>query len=156
MRQETLCLIIQGERLLLGYKKRGFAMGKWNGFGGKVNPEETLEAAALREVEEEVGLTIHPHDLKAVGVLTFYFTNHPGWNRDVHLFLAEAWQGEPRESEEMRPEWFPIDQLPFQSMWSDDPLWLPLVLAGKKIKGEFHFSDDQGRIEKHLINESAT
>lgn len=32
--------------VLLGMKKRGFGAGKWNGFGGKVQPGETIEEAA--------------------------------------------------------------------------------------------------------------
>lgn len=34
--------------VLLGMKKRGFGAGKWNGFGGKVQPGETIEEAARR------------------------------------------------------------------------------------------------------------
>jgi len=34
--------------ILLGYKKRGFGAGKWNGFGGKVEIGETVEDAAKR------------------------------------------------------------------------------------------------------------
>ncbi len=34
--------------MLLGLKKRGFGAGKWNGFGGKVNPGEDIVDAALR------------------------------------------------------------------------------------------------------------
>jgi hypothetical protein len=33
-------------RVLLGWKKRGFGAGKWNGFGGKVEPEDVSMAAA--------------------------------------------------------------------------------------------------------------
>jgi len=32
----TLAFIYKGEKVLLGYKKRGFGEGRWNGFGGKV------------------------------------------------------------------------------------------------------------------------
>lgn len=39
-----------GPRLLLGRKLRGFGEGYLNGFGGKVEPGETIEAAAAREV----------------------------------------------------------------------------------------------------------
>ena len=35
-------------QVLLGYKKRGFAHGRWNGFGGKVEPNETIREAAVR------------------------------------------------------------------------------------------------------------
>jgi hypothetical protein len=46
----TLALIVHDSRrrLLLGLKKRGFGQGKWNGFGGKVEPGETITQAALR------------------------------------------------------------------------------------------------------------
>jgi 8-oxo-dGTP pyrophosphatase MutT (NUDIX family) len=34
--------------ILLGMKKRGFGAGKWNGFGGKLEENESNEAAAKR------------------------------------------------------------------------------------------------------------
>lgn len=42
--------------VLLGLKKRGFGTGKWNGFGGKVEPGETIRQAAIREMKEEAGI----------------------------------------------------------------------------------------------------
>ena len=44
----TLAFIRDGDRLLLGMKKRGFGAGKWNGFGGKVDPGETILQGAVR------------------------------------------------------------------------------------------------------------
>lgn len=44
----TLVFIIEPERILLGMKKRGFGAGWWNGFGGKVQADETIEEAARR------------------------------------------------------------------------------------------------------------
>ena len=38
----TLVYIRDEENILLGLKKRGFGTGKWNGFGGKVEPSETI------------------------------------------------------------------------------------------------------------------
>lgn len=46
------------DQILLGMKKRGFGMGKWNGFGGKVEPGETIEEGALREMAEESGVCV--------------------------------------------------------------------------------------------------
>ena len=46
----TLAFIRDGERLLLGMKKRGFGAGKWNGFGGKVDPGETILQGAVRYI----------------------------------------------------------------------------------------------------------
>lgn len=38
--------------VLLGWKKRGFGAFRYNGFGGKVEPGETVAAAAARELLE--------------------------------------------------------------------------------------------------------
>ena len=43
----TLMLVVKDGRVLLGEKKRGFGMGKWNGFGGKVEAGETILEAAI-------------------------------------------------------------------------------------------------------------
>eukprot|EP00056_Hartaetosiga_gracilis_P017259 m.6783 g.6783 ORF g.6783 m.6783 type:complete len:151 (-) comp5533_c0_seq1:454-906(-) len=40
------------KRILLGMKKRGFGKGKFNGFGGKLEKGETVEEAAVRELQE--------------------------------------------------------------------------------------------------------
>jgi NADH pyrophosphatase NudC (nudix superfamily) len=44
----TLVLIYNRTHVLLGMKKRGFGVGRWNGFGGKVQEGESLENAARR------------------------------------------------------------------------------------------------------------
>ena len=47
-KQFTIVFIIQEQNILLGLKKRGIGVGKWNGFGGKVEANETIEDAAKR------------------------------------------------------------------------------------------------------------
>ncbi len=44
----TLVSVIKDDKILLGLKKRGFGVGWWNGFGGKINNGETIEEAAKR------------------------------------------------------------------------------------------------------------
>jgi len=44
----TLTIIRNNGNILLGMKKRGFGVGRWNGFGGKVNSDETILEAAKR------------------------------------------------------------------------------------------------------------
>jgi 8-oxo-dGTP diphosphatase / 2-hydroxy-dATP diphosphatase len=132
----TLCLIQRGDEILLGMKKRGFGVGRWNGFGGKLKPDETLEQAAEREVWEEVGMKIEKID--EMGVLDFEFENDPQI-LEVHIFKAIDFSGEPRESEEMQPRWFKTDEIPYDNMWPDDIFWMPHFLSGKKFKGQFLF-----------------
>ncbi|KAM6967179.1 oxidized purine nucleoside triphosphate hydrolase [Tautogolabrus adspersus] len=132
----TLVLVVRPGRVLLGMKKRGFGEGKWNGFGGKVQPGETIEDAARRELQEESGLTVD--DLKKVGNITFEFVGETQL-LDVHVFRADDYHGEPTESEEMRPQWFESDKIPFSEMWADDIMWFPLLLQNKKFVGHFKF-----------------
>ena len=44
----TLLFVLKPGKVLLGFKKRGFGAGRWNGFGGKVQHDETIEEAAVR------------------------------------------------------------------------------------------------------------
>ncbi|XP_026224073.1 7,8-dihydro-8-oxoguanine triphosphatase isoform X1 [Anabas testudineus] len=132
----TLVLVVQPGRVLLGMKKRGFGAGKWNGFGGKVQPGETIEDAAKRELLEESGLTVDA--LEKVGNIKFEFVGETEL-LDVHIFRADTYNGEPTESEEMRPQWFECDQIPFSRMWADDVLWFPLLLQKRKFVGYFKF-----------------
>lgn len=134
----TLCMIYQHPKILLGMKKRGFGKDIWNGFGGKLNDGESIEEAAIREVREETGIKINKIEKK--GIIDFEFKDNPEI-LEVHIFKADEFEGEPLETEEMRPKWFHIDEIPFEEMWSDDIHWLPLFLDGKKFRGKFLFDD---------------
>lgn len=129
-------MVHQGSKLLLGMKKRGFGEGRWNGFGGKLNDGESILDAAVREMKEEVGIT--PLDLEERGVINFEFENDPKI-LEVHIFSVTKFTGETTETEEMRPQWFETDKIPYEQMWSDDVHWLPLFLQVKKFKGTFLF-----------------
>ena len=68
----TLVLLRQENWVLLGMKKRGFGVGKWNGFGGKLEPGETVVEAAAREVREECGYIVNTTDLGTGGFWKFW------------------------------------------------------------------------------------
>lgn len=153
MRPTTLCLAIKDNKILLAMKKRGFGAGKLNGVGGKVEESETIEDAALREMKEEVGLVAEHSNIDKVGKIQFHFKDKPEWNQEMHVFLVKDWQGEPQESEEMKPQWFNHSDIPFDAMWPDDKHWLPLVLAGKKIEGKFEFINEGANINEFDIRE---
>lgn len=136
----TLVFIYNDKQILLGMKKRGLGADRWNGFGGKVHAGESIVEAAARELHEEVGVTAL--DIKHRGINTFNLAKFPE-PLEVHIFSASKINGTPTESEEMRPQWFDLDKVPYEIMWVDDKFWLPQVLAGKNVKGAFAFGDEQ-------------
>jgi len=144
----TLCIVYRHPRLLLGMKKRGFGIGRWNGFGGKVLEGESIEEAARRELLEEVGL--EATGLSYAGMLNFRFRTGSPTFLEVHVFRVLNFLRTPCETEEMKPQWFHIERIPFNEMWPGDREWLPLFLAGKKFEGNFLFQDHYTLVDSQL------
>jgi len=128
-------------------------VGKWNGCGGKLLAGESYQTAAVRELAEEIGVVVSESDLIPVGHLMFYFPHKPDFDHDVEIFLVRKWQNLPQETDEMRPQWFAFDQVPYDQMWADDKFWMPKVLAGKTIEGECYFTEDDEGIIKFDLRE---
>lgn len=135
----NLCFILNGEQVLLIRKKRGLGAGKINAPGGKIEPGETALASALRETHEEVGVV--PLQPEKRAELFFQFAD--GYSLHCSVFLAAGCLGEPVETAEAAPFWQSRDAIPYEEMWEDDRHWLPLLLAGERLRGYFTFDGDQ-------------
>ena len=149
MLETTLCLLKKDNKILLAMKKRGFGEGKYNGVGGKIERGETPEEAMIRETQEEIAVT--PMEYEKVGIIEFD-EFYKGQKEKVmfHLYVASEWQGEPTESDEMKPEWFDIQSIPYDKMFPDDKYWLPLILEGRKIKAYFDFDEEWNLLGKKI------
>jgi len=143
----TLCVVHNDVHILLGMKKRGFGEGKWSGFGGKVLEGETAEEGAVRELKEKSGITAL--SLEKKGVLHFIFEENPE-ALEVHIFAVFEYEGEHEETEEMIPQWFIHNEIPFDEMWEDGKYWLPVLLDGKSFYGKFYFLNDGGLFDFEL------
>jgi len=152
-----LCLIFDEENslILLGMKKRGFGVGKYNGFGGHVDPGESFEQACSRELLEECGLSYSLTKENKVGEFDFYFPHKPEFDQTVHVYLIKNIHGDPIESEEMAFRWFPVGEIPYSQMWDDDKYWVPHVIHGKKLRATFVFKNENNEniVAKKLIKE---
>lgn len=134
----TLIFVVKEASLLLIRKKRGLGAGKINAPGGRLDPGEDPVRGAIREAEEELRIT--PLDPRYSGENRFQFVD--GYSIHVHVFKATDFAGEPSETDEASPLWAPLDRIPYQEMWEDDPLWVPLVLQGVRFSGRYLFHDD--------------
>ncbi len=151
-----LCLLTRtggdgAPEVLLGRKKTGFGTGKIVALGGHVEPGETAAEAAAREATEESGIRVTPGSLLLAAHVTFLFPSHPTWDMTTEIFTTAHWDGEAAESEEIRPEWFPVASLPFAQMWDDAPHWLPRVLNGERLRATFSYAGDNETVASSMI-----
>lgn len=133
----TLMFLHHAGRVLLIRKRRGHGAGKINGPGGKPEPGETPLQCVIRETEEETGVQVQAPRLAAV--FRFIDLHQTDWLG--FIYRGRCWSGEPRVTAEAFPDWYPVTELPFDEMWEDDRLWLPRVLSGDCLEGDFLFAD---------------
>lgn len=148
----NLCFIVKGGRALLIRKKRGLGAGKINAPGGKLERGESALEAAIRETQEEIGVT--PLGLEERGVLHFQFAD--GYSLHCTVFLANDFAGEPIETAEATPFWVPLDAIPYDEMWEDDRYWLPLMLEGKTLAAFFTFEGESMLTKEIEVKEEFT
>lgn len=144
MKKVTLLFLMRSisdkRQVLLALKKRGTGVGKWNGVGGKVDPGESIEEATIRECQEEIGVT--PLQLQKMAVIDFRIPSQ-NFHNVAYVYVATEWEGEPVETEEMAPQWFSIEEIPYKDMWSDDALWFPRLLKGENFSAHFVFDEHE-------------
>ena len=135
----TLVFVIHGGQILLIRKKRGLGAGKINGPGGRLEPGETPQACAARELREEVGVTAGA--LVLMGHHRFQFVD--GYSSYGHVYRTHEIEGTAIETDEASPRWYDLAAIPFDEMWEDDRYWLPLVIQGRRFSGYWIFDGDR-------------
>ena len=134
----TLVFVIKDGNILLIDKKTGLGKGKINGPGGKVEKGEKPKACAIRECQEELSITVS--DLQYCGQHRFQFVD--GYSIHVWVYKTEKFDGTPTESVEAKPLWVSLDEIPYEQMWEDDRIWLPMLLRGERFQGRWIFDGD--------------
>ena len=145
----TLVFVVKDGKILLIDKKTGFGKGKVNGPGGKVEKGESPEACAIRECQEELGITVS--NLRYSGQHRFQFVD--GYSIHVWVYSSEEFEGVPTETLEARPLWVSVDEIPYERMWEDDSLWLPMLLRGERFQGRWLFDGDT-MLDYELLTEA--
>lgn len=112
-------------RVLIAQRPDGKQLaGQWEFPGGKVEPGETPETALIRELQEELGITV-----KQACLAPFVFASHTyeSFHLLMPLFLIRRWEGEPEAREHKALKWVrPNDMRNYEMPPADLPLvaWL--------------------------------
>ena len=145
----TLVFVFEKDKVLLINKKTGLGKGKVNGPGGKVEKGETPESCAVRECQEELSITVS--DLQYCGQHKFQFVD--GYSIHVWVYKTERYEGVPTESIEAKPLWVDVDKIPYEQMWEDDEIWIPMMLRNERFLGRWIFDGDK-MLDHELVTDN--
>lgn len=152
MKKTTLTFVLNGELLLMIFKKRGQGAGKWNFPGGKIAPGESEVEAAAREVLEETGIFVG--NLEKRGSLEFRFPAGGSWSNSCSVFLARSFSGSlVAENEECSAHWVPLSEVPYEKMWPNDRLWVPALLSGKMVNRIYTFDEKDSMVCEEVMDD---
>lgn len=124
----TLCYIQRDNQYLMLHrvkKENDLNHDKWIGVGGKFEDKESPEECLLREAKEETGLTLTRYRYR--GLVTFVSDQWP--TEYMHLFTADAFEGEMIACDEGELEWVDLDRIPQLPLWEGDQIFLALLAA---------------------------
>lgn len=118
----AVALVRESGDILLAQRPEGKAMaGLWEFPGGKLEIGETPEQALVRELKEELGITVTTEALKP---FTFVSHSYPNFHLLMPLYMCRAWQGELTSREGQAFAWAEPDALKSYPMPEAD---LPLI-----------------------------
>lgn len=134
----TLVFPCRRDQVMLATKMTGIGVGYLNGWGGKVEPDESIHACALREFTEETGgarvtkFTIEQDRFRNVGVV--HVSNHGEDGRiskaEVFVYVVREWVGDIVSTEAMRkPTFYNIQHIHKLHLLPGDKFWLPHFLT---------------------------
>ena len=104
-------------------KKHDINHNKWIGVGGHVEPNETIDECAIREVKEETGLDVH--SLSCSGEVLFVDEN---LKMMMYIYEITDFSGDLIECNEGELKWIPIKDIYNYPMWEGDKAFLPKLI----------------------------
>ncbi|MCU0493261.1 MAG: 8-oxo-dGTP diphosphatase [Chloroflexaceae bacterium] len=104
--------------------------GKYNGLGGKLEPQEDVVSGMRRELREEAGIEAGAMSLR--GTISWPGFGKHGEDWLGFIFVIQSWSGTPlTQNPEGTLEWVPIEAIPSLNLWPGDRHFLPLVFSAE-------------------------
>jgi 8-oxo-dGTP diphosphatase len=143
MKLATLCYIRKDSHTLMIHrvkKENDMHAGKWNGLGGKLEPSETPEECAIREIWEESGLQVKHLILK--GIITFpTFDDQEDWY--TFIFVIDEFEGQLIDSPEGYLKWIPDEELLDLNIWPGDRIFIPWLERAEFFSAKFVYQNKE-------------
>jgi 8-oxo-dGTP diphosphatase len=116
------CALIDPDgRVLIAERPEGKTMaGLWEFPGGKVEAGERPEQSLIRELREELGITVKP---ECLAPLTFASHSYPDFHLLMPLYVCRRWEGFVQAREKQRLKWvWPNELRDYPMPPADEPL----------------------------------
>jgi 8-oxo-dGTP diphosphatase len=122
------CALIDADgRVLLAERPAGRAMaGLWEFPGGKIEAGERPEQTLIRELKEELGITVEE---PCLAPLTFASHGYPDFHLLMALYVCRRWQGTVTPAEGQRLAWVRPSRLRDYPMPAADVPLIPHLMA---------------------------
>ena len=116
------CALIDADgRVLIAERPAGKAMaGLWEFPGGKIEAGERPEETLIRELKEELGITVSE---PCLAPLAFASHAYPGFHLLMPLYVCRRWEGTVTPQEGQKVAWVKPNRLKdYQMPPADEPL----------------------------------
>ena len=121
------CALIDADgRVLIAQRPEGKALaGLWEFPGGKLDAGERPEVALIRELDEELGITVKE---ACLAPLTFASYAYPDFHLLMPLYVCRRWEGTPHSRENQALKWvMPTKLRDYPMPPADEPLIPALI-----------------------------
>lgn len=106
IRKAVKCILIENGKVIITKYLKGRKTGYYDIPGGKIEENETPEEAVIREMKEETGINVSNLIKKG-----FFEVEYPDRRFVFDVFIAQKYEGNPKDFEENTAEWIDIDEL---------------------------------------------
>lgn len=134
--EASLCFLLRADTILLVYGEYREGTKNWNGISAYKKGEEDIRQTAVRALYNEVKVEAISEALQQVAVLHLFEKTDEGHISEtlkITVFLCEQWRGEPTHTAGLQPQWFPLETIPYDKMFTDSRHWLPRIIEGEQL-----------------------